>query len=239
MQHRPLIALSAAALTAALLCLTPQLCAKPKPYFADTAIDLSRLLAPPPAPSSEEGKREFAELESLQKSRTPADIAAAQADADISVFRFADVLGADSVKFSADALPITKKFFKKVVESGEGVSENAKRHFARPRPFTLDTALHPVLGRPQNASYPSGHSIGGNLIAIVLADIIPEKRAEIFARGRAFAHQRAVGGVHYPSDLEAGRISAAVVAARLYHDKDFREDLEKARQETRAALGLK
>jgi len=205
-------------------------------YFPDTAVDLVKFLAPPSDTAALANKVELAELWQLQSARTEAQVAAAQADQDISVFRFADVL--DTAKFKPQLLPITARFFAQVTASGQGPSEIAKKAFARPRPFAVDTALHPVLGRPKNASYPSGHSLGGNLIAIVLADIVPEKRAAIFQRGWAFARQRAVGGVHYPSDLEAGRIAAALIAQRLYQESQFRKDLEASRAEVRRVLGL-
>jgi acid phosphatase (class A) len=73
----------------------------------------------------------------------------------------------------------------------------------------------------------------GNSIAIVLADLLPERRAAIFARGWVFAKQRPLGGVHYPSDIEAGRICAAAVVARLWQEPAFRADLEAARTELR------
>jgi acid phosphatase (class A) len=205
-------------------------------YFPDTAVDLVKLLAPPFDTSAPANKTELAELLQLQQSRTAAQVAAAQADQDISVFRFADVL--DTAKWKPSALPITARFFAKITTSGQGPSEIAKQTFARPRPFAVDSTLHPVLGHPKNASYPSGHSLGGNLIAIVLADMVPEKRVAIFRRGWAFARQRAIGGVHYPSDLEAGRIAAALIAQRLYQEPRFRKDLEESRAEVRRVLGL-
>jgi len=205
-------------------------------YFPDTAVDLVKFLAPPTDTAESANKAELAELLQLQQNRTATQVAAAQADQDISVFRFADVL--DTAKFKPASLPITTRFFAKVTTSGQGPSEIAKQTFARPRPFAADTALHPVLGRPKNASYPSGHSLGGNLIAIVLADMVPEKRVAIYRRGWAFARQRALGGVHYPSDLEAGRIAAALIAQRLYQEPQFRKDLEESRAEVRRVLGL-
>jgi acid phosphatase (class A) len=79
--------------------------------------------------------------------------------------------------------------------------------------------------------------MSGNLIAILLADIVPEKKAQIFERGWVFAEHRALGGVHYPSDLQAGRISAALIAQRLYQNPEFRKELDSSRVEIRKVLG--
>jgi len=200
-------------------------------YLPDTAVDLMRLIAPPPVPGSAANDAELAELHKLQSVRTPAQVEYAQADQTVSVFRFADSL--DTAKFKEKALPATAALFQRVVASASALSEKAKKDFARPRPFATDTSLHPVLGRPTNASYPSGHSLCGNAMAIVLADLLPERRGTIFARGWLFAKQRPLGGVHYPSDIEAGRICAAVVVARLWQEPAFRADLEAARKELR------
>ena len=68
--------------------------------------------------------------------------------------------------------------------------------------------------------------------------MVPEKTAAIFDRAALFAHNRVVAGVHYPSDVEAGRISGAVIDNVLLHDPHFMADFATARTEVRHALGL-
>ena len=67
--------------------------------------------------------------------------------------------------------------------------------------------------------YPSGHANAGYTIAIVLAQMVPEKRAEIFARAQAFALNRVIGGVHFRSDIEAGRLSGTLIAAAMFRQR--------------------
>ena len=71
-----------------------------------------------------------------------------------------------------------------------------------------------------------------------LRTFCPEKAAAIFARADAYAHNRVIEGVHWPTDLEAARISAAVIDNVLLHDAHFMADYEKARLEVRRALAL-
>ena len=52
------------------------------------------------------------------------------------------------------------------------------------------------------------------MTAILLAAMVPEKRAEIFARGWEYGENRLVAGVHFPSDIESGRIAATAVTTR-------------------------
>jgi acid phosphatase (class A) len=89
-----------------------------------------------------------------------------------------------------------------------------------------------------HSSYPSGHSAFGTVCAILLADMVPEKRAALFARGLDFAHSRMVVGAHFPSDLEGGRLTGTVAAELLMQNPTFTHDLVVERASLRAALGL-
>jgi acid phosphatase (class A) len=103
--------------------------------------------------------------------------------------------------------------------------------------------IQPVIDKPGSPmrpswSYPSGHSLWGYSMALVLAAMLPEKRDAILARGRQFGWSRVVGGVHWPSDVAGGRIAAVAMIERLGRDPGFRHDLDGATAELRAALKL-
>ncbi len=203
-----------------------------KPYATASQVDLVRLVPPPPG--EEDTRRELAAMFLLQQHRSPADEAACQADAEISIFRFADVLG-DS--FTPQALPKTRALFERALASSKQAVDPAKDHFARPRPPLADSRIKPCVKLPTNGAYPSGHSTAGNLMATLLADMLPEKAAELRARGRLFGDHRVLGGVHYPSDVDAGRLAAAALAQALFMDPEFQDDFQAARAELRKALG--
>jgi acid phosphatase (class A) len=122
---------------------------------------------------------------------------------------------------------------------GSAASHQLKSEFKRPRPYQFDRALHPVCETVvQPNSYPSGHTIVGYLDALVLIRIVPEKSREILERADDYAHNRMVCGVHYPSDLAAGREVAYVVFGYLMARPGFQNDLAAARNETRKRMGL-
>lgn len=204
-------------------------------YLAQGQLDLVRILAPAPAPDSATTKADLAELLALQKERTPAQEEAAQADVKRSPFRFADVLGP---KFTKESLPLTGELFKRAAKDASLAVGQVKEHWNRPRPFALSDEIKPCLPKPASPSYPSGHSTYGHMAAIILAAMVPEKAAELFQRGEVFARQRLIGGVHYPSDVEGGKIAAAVIASALFQNKEFMADFEKAKKEVRTALGF-
>ena len=89
-----------------------------------------------------------------------------------------------------------------------------------------------------HSSYPSGHATFATVCAIVLADMVPEKRTQLFARSRDFAHGRLVVGAHFPTDVEAGRILGTVAAQLLMQNASFQRDFARARASLRAQLGL-
>jgi uncharacterized membrane protein YphA (DoxX/SURF4 family) len=226
----PSLALRAADTAAAAPMATPAA----QPYAAATQIDLDDILAPPPGPA--ETRKELDALLAIQKKRSPEDAAACIADQVISVYRFADVLGD---RFSADKLPKTDALFLRVLATVHVPLEKAQKLWGRKRPPLLEPAIKPAGTLPTTAAYPSGHATAGNLMGILLADLLPERSAELHARGVLFGDRRVLAGVHYPSDIEAGKLSAAAIAAILYQDPQFKADFAAAATELRGALGLR
>lgn len=201
-----------------------------EPYPLAQRIDLASLLPPPPATGSDADRADLAAVLALQQSRSDAQLDLAKADAEASVFRFADTVGRD---FDAGHLPHTARLFERMTRSIGAVVGPAKDHWNRPRPFLASGEVHPS-SRPEGSTYPSGHAVLARLYAIVLADLLPQKRREIFARGDQFAQGRLINGVHYPTDIEAGLIAATVIAAELRQQQPFRDDLARARKELSA-----
>ena len=203
---------------------------------AAPAVDLVSLLAPPPAQDSDQARAELKELVEIQKKRTKEQEAYAQGDVEKDVFRFADVLGD---KFKEADLPLTAALFKEVVAASKASVDPAKKFFDRTRPYAADKDINPcVKVEGPGESYPSGHATAGTAMAVILAQMVPEKKAEIFARGWAFAYNRMVGGVHYHSDIEAGRIAGTLIGYRLLETPSFRKEYKAAKAELRGALDL-
>ena len=67
--------------------------------------------------------------------------------------------------------------------------------------------MKPLLPPPEGDSYPSGHAMDSYLTAILLAQMVPEKRSALFERAASNAQSRVIAGVHYPSDLEGGKLA--------------------------------
>lgn len=137
------------------------------------------------------------------------------------------------VTIGQETTPATWKLLRRaVIDAGLGTNP-AKEHYNRPRPFKMqkgETCVKPEsLGA--NASYPSGHSAVGWTWGMILAELRPAHADRALTRGRDFGDSRVICGVHYPSDVEAGRLYGAAVVARLHADAEFQADLAAAKAE--------
>lgn len=218
-----------------LLCSTQLVWARQARTFTPEPIDFARLLPPPPAPGSLQQRQEIERLLALQHARTPAMVAAVQADAARTVFRFADVMGP---AFTPENLPLTAAFFDQVKKDARIMLGDAKEHWNRPRPSQTDPAIEPCIKNPHNASYPSGHSTYATVVSILLANMAPQKQAQIYERARQYRENREIAGVHFPSDVAAGRIAGTVIVARLFENPAFLREFAAATTEVRRVLGL-
>ncbi|GGC65897.1 acid phosphatase [Undibacterium terreum] len=206
-----------------------------KPYLAAKDLDLSSLLPPPPVSGSMKENEELAEVLRLQVTRSPDMVAQAQADATEDIWRFAGVVGP---AFKSERLPKLTAFFIRVLASEGPLTDPAKELWKHPRPHQYSDLVKPVVKLSKSYSYPSGHATAGTLMAVVLANMLPEKRQEIMQRAAEYADNRLVAGIHFRSDIEAGRLAGTLIAATLMTRADFNADFEAARNELRAELGL-
>ncbi|MDL2404489.1 phosphatase PAP2 family protein [Rhizobium calliandrae] len=207
-----------------------------KPFTDANEINLLDLLPPPPANDSAQMKAELGEILTIQVTRTPEMSARAVADAEENIWRFSDVI--DNPKFTKENLPKFSAFFDRIVETEGAVVDPAKDVWKRPRPHLYSDLVKPIVPLSKSGSYPSGHTTLGTLMGVVLSNMVPEKRDLIMARAWEYGHNRIVGGIHYPTDIEAGRISGVVIAQTIMTHDDYKTEYEAAKAELRTVLGL-
>ena len=82
-----------------------------------------------------------------------------------------------------------------------------------------------------NASYPSGHSMVAWSWGLILAELAPSKADSVLSLGRESGESRVICGVHFISDVEAGRTLGSAMVARLHAEPAFEADLAKAKRE--------
>jgi acid phosphatase (class A) len=204
-------------------------------YLDDDYAPFVALFPAPPARGSAQERVELDALLELQRARTPGDVSAAQVDRKTEIGRFAAVLGTDAGTLAR--LPHVQQLVQDVEDDARLYVRVAKKHFRRLRPREIEPAIQPCIGDvAADLSYPSGHATYGYLVGYLLADMVPARRAQLLERAAGFARQRMVCGVHFPSDVWAGRIGAEWLMQRLRGNPRFVAARERAAQELRAAL---
>jgi acid phosphatase (class A) len=121
--------------------------------------------------------------------------------------------------------PLTKEevskvkihFAKALVYAGTEI-EMAKLYYHRPRPYELHADINPCISKENSKSFPSGHATLARLYAQLLAKYYPEKRNELIERANAIALNRVIGGVHNPTDIEAGKKLGDALAEKILND---------------------
>jgi acid phosphatase (class A) len=200
-------------------------------YLAPGQPDSSIFLAPPPLPGSPEQAADMAEVVAVFHACPTNEAALAFSEKKFSIFNFTPAIG---TFFQPGKFPKTEAFFERVQKDAAATTDVAKDFWKRLRPYTVDPSL--ASGKLEKSfSYPSGHSTEATVLALVLADLFPDKRDDIMAIGRNIGWHRVEIARHYPTDIYAGRVFAQAIVREMKANPDFQRDLEQAKSELEAA----
>ena len=200
---------------------------------------LALVAAPPAAGSAAQAADEAATRQLTALAAGPRG-ALARKDANLHFPAAASVYAcALGVQVSEADTPNLNMLLRRTLTDAGLATYKAKNHYQRTRPFV---ALKLPSCTPdeeaklaKDGSYPSGHSSLGWAWALVLTEAAPDRTDALLQRGRAFAQSRAVCGVHWQSDIQAGMLVGAGTVARLHANETFRAQLNAARAEITAA----
>jgi len=203
--------------------------AETRPHFVDPQrIKVEEILSGPSPSGSIETQREIEMVLALQSTRTAADVARIKREGKLSPFLFEDVLGP---WFTRENLPLTMAFLETAGQDASQLGETGKKLWSRPRPPLQDKRITPSVGLPANGSYPSSHGLCGLVWGTLLAELAPDLRTVLIKRGEQIGDDRVLGGVHFPSDVEAGRALGHAILAEFTASAAFRASLGSAREE--------
>jgi acid phosphatase (class A) len=206
-------------------------------YISPSQVFLIHLLEPPPLANSQAQNDDVKAVLDAQATRTVDQANMARADGEASLFAFVrEVLGPGLKK---ESVPLAVSFFERVYIDQLEAAWGTKEHFNRPRPSAADSGVKPIVRSSSSPSYPSSHAITAYVYATVLSMMVPEKSRQLFERAADYGRSRIIGGAHFPSDVAAGRVSAAVIVNTLLQQPLFMRDFNRVKAEVRQAIGLK
>ena len=197
------------------------------------------LLPPPPAPGSAAAAADEEAYRLTRRLKDTPRWALAARDAELrfpgATEHFSCALG---IAISAEATPHLNMLLRRVRMDSSRANDKPKDHYKRPRPFMVAkepscTPSGDAKAKPD--SYPSGHASIGWAWALTLAEVAPDRADAILARGVAYGQSRVVCGVHYRSDVDAGRVVGAATVSRLHADPVYTAQVAAARKEVEAA----
>jgi acid phosphatase (class A) len=214
-----------------------------QPPHAAKAVEFSFLAAgqiraadilPPPPGAEAERTAAMETTRAVYHAASEADKNAAYAEKKFSVFNFSEAAGNYLVETN---LPKTAAFFQKVQKDAEAVTDEGKDFFQEPRPYTADPSL--ANGKLEKSfAYPSGHSTEATTLALVLAELLPEKRDAILAHSDLMGWHRVQIARHYPADIYAGRELARAIVHELKKSEAFQKELAEVKAELDAARAM-
>ena len=105
-------------------------------------------------------------------------------------------------------------YFYKIADRADGFINYLKLQYLRIRPFELSDAMNfgirCLIDNPRTGSYPSGHAYDAWLFAYHLSERHPEHKETWEQMAEQIGETRMINGVHYPSDVHAGRMAAQI-----------------------------
>jgi acid phosphatase (class A) len=187
-------------------------------YRAIDEIQVEQILAQPPKIDSKAQRKDIAEVLRQQSIRTSTTCEESKKYEKVDFKTlFSDTL--DEKEFKK-----WNPYFAELNEQARSVMHKAKHLFKRERPYVVEQRVVPCFEMPKNSySYPSGHSFTAHFDSLILDYIFHDQKFK--TRAEEIAMSRVKAGVHFPSDIEAGKKLAEIVFKKLKEDHDFKSDI--------------
>jgi len=199
------------------------------PQFVDVTDVPPTALAAPPTPDSAIQKKEIAYIIAAQAKLSDAEKAQVMHEDSITpAMLVTPVLGADYTEITHPQLFL---LMRRAASDAWRIGDNTQNYWNRTRPWLTDRRVQLLVKPITRPSYPSGHTVTNHIWAHVLSELFPNKKAAFFKRAYEVGSNRMLGGVHYPSDVAAGKKLAAAIYQAMRTKPEFKRALADVRTE--------
>lgn len=209
-----------------------------QPYFELNQMpNLLEIMPAPPSFDSPEFANDvvrygWGKQQRLDEDRVALAIADAEWDDLTKLFlQWKDAFG---LEINETSTPEIYKLLVTSLATTDPMRKETKAFYHRQRPFERFNDAMPSHEEDElrgEGSYPSGHSLRGWTISLLLAQIAPSHANEIFKRGWDYCNSRVIVGAHWQSDVDASRTAASVGFCALQGSESFIAQMKKAQQE--------
>ena len=194
-------------------------------------------LPEPPAPGSSQFLSDISQyfwgkqqrLDSLRAKKAIREVVSEVADMAVL---FSEAFG---MEISAEKTPAIYKVINRGVPTIRLSAAKPKNTYLRKRPYVYFNEPTLIPSEEEHlrktGSYPSGHTVRGWGMALLLSEINPAAQDELFKLGYEWGQSRVIAGYHWQSDVDASRMLAAACHARLHSCKEFLDDMKNAKKE--------
>ena len=110
---------------------------------------------------------------------------------------------------------LVRSVLMKALYDGIIAEMDAKYTYGIPRPYMMYPEFQPLIKKLKTPSYPSGHGVQGAVFAGIASYYFPEDSHYWHHLDEQGAHTRLWAGVHFPEDIEQGRLLGAKVADQM------------------------
>ena len=133
--------------------------------------------------------------------------------------------GAFGRKLSRETTPKTMRLLDRSIRTFRLGATRPKATYMRLRPYVFYRG---------SGSYPSGHTVRGWGLALVLAELNPERQDTLLKAGYEWGQSRVIAGYHWQSDVDASKLLSSATFARLQASPEYMEDFAAAQEELKA-----
>lgn len=215
-----------------------------QPYFElDQLPQLINIMPPPPAFDSPEFANDVVRYgwgKQQRQDKERVELAIADAEWDDHTKLYAQWKDAFGLEITETGTPEIWKLMETSLATTDPMRKEIKAFYHRQRPFErFDDSMpsHEEDNLRGEGSYPSGHSLRGWGISLLLAQIAPSRADEIFSRGWDYCNSRVIVGAHWQSDVDASRTAASIGFCALQGSEAFIAQMKKAQQEYQEKTG--
>ena len=216
-----------------------------QPYFElDQMPKLIKIMPAPPAFDSPEFANDVVRYGwGKQQRQDEKRLSLAIADAEWNDHEkvYAQWKDAFGLEITENGTPEIWKLMETSLSTTDPMRKETKAFYGRQRPFErFDDTMpsHEEDDLRGEGSYPSGHSLRGWTISLLLAQIAPSRADEIFSRGWDYCNSRVILGAHWQSDVDASRTAASIGFCTLQGSEAYIAQMKKAQAEYNEKTGL-